>query len=99
MEATALLPPRNIGLVLEGGMQPSSQHDLRLIGDLVRKDGKPHRGYFKPQGAKAVKQATPGEKKDVENVVDFFVSINAMRTFNHPLKRGNHLESELDPQK
>jgi hypothetical protein len=31
--------------------------------------------------------------------VDFFVSINAMRAFNHPLKSENHLESELDPQK
>jgi hypothetical protein len=34
-----------------------------------------------------------------ENVVDFFVSVKAMRTFDQPLKRGNHLESELDPQK
>jgi hypothetical protein len=35
----------------------------------------------------------------VENIVDFFVRIDAMRTFDHSLRRGNHLESELDPQK
>jgi hypothetical protein len=35
----------------------------------------------------------------VEDFVDFFVSINAMPTFDHPLKPGNHLESELNPRK
>jgi hypothetical protein len=34
-----------------------------------------------------------------EDVVDFFMSINAMRAFGHPLKGGNNHESELDPQK
>jgi hypothetical protein len=35
----------------------------------------------------------------VDDVVDFSVGMNAMREFDHPLKRGNHFEGELDPQK
>jgi hypothetical protein len=55
-------------------------------------------GLTGPSFSGPLEFAVCANRAGFEDDVDFSVSINTVRTFGHPLKRENHLESELDPQ-